>query len=191
MLQSRLTVAAVREIRICECFWEEAVEKQAQFPQTALAAVTWLGNVLQMKNWEILVYLKRPANGHTHECFLSQSFSSGDTGGAAVSKLNRRSLQRESYPFPFGNRRVAAITRWTMAMCAAVPSPDGISRQGWAFTRIVACLIFRAENWRIYPQFWVNQHLSGDFNLCQSLTWPITSLFMGAFTVEVSSWAAM
>lgn len=42
-LQSRITAAAVREIGICECFWGEVVEKQAQFPQTGLAAckIAW------------------------------------------------------------------------------------------------------------------------------------------------------
>lgn len=79
MLQSRIMAVAVWEIRICECFWGEVVEKQAQFPQTGLAAARLLGNMLQMKNREILVYLKRPANRRTHECFLSQSFSSRDT----------------------------------------------------------------------------------------------------------------
>jgi len=76
MLQSRITAKAVWEIRICECFWGEVVEKQAQFPQTGLAAVKLLGNVLQMKTWEILVYLKRLTNRHSHECFLSHWFSS-------------------------------------------------------------------------------------------------------------------
>lgn len=34
---------------------------------------------------------------------------------------------------------------------------------------------------------WVNQNLSGDFNLYRPLIWPIMSLFMGAFMVKISS----
>lgn len=32
LLQSRITALALREIGICEGFWGEVVEKQAQFP---------------------------------------------------------------------------------------------------------------------------------------------------------------
>lgn len=94
MLQSRITAAVVWEIRICECFWGEVVGKQAQFPQTGLAAVRILGNVLLMKNRENLVYLKRLANRRTHECFLSQSFSSRDTRESSSFRTQQKILAK-------------------------------------------------------------------------------------------------
>lgn len=130
------------------------------------------------KDWQTDV----PMNVFIHSHFPPETHKK-----EAVLKLNRRSLQREGHLFPLSNHCVVAITHWTMAMCTTIPLPDGISRQGWDFTYIIICLIFQVENRRIYPQFWVNQHLSGDFNLYQSLIWPIMSHFMGAFIVKVSS----
>lgn len=94
MLQPRITAAAVWEIGICECLWGEVVEKQAQLPQTGLAAVKLLGNVLQMKNREIPVYLKRLTNRCTHEWFLSQSFSSRDTRESSSFKTQQKILAK-------------------------------------------------------------------------------------------------
>lgn len=65
---------------------------KAQFPQTGLTAVVLLGNT--MKSWEILVYLKKTANRHTHECFLSQPFSSRHTQESSSFKTQQNILAK-------------------------------------------------------------------------------------------------
>lgn len=99
MPQARITATAVWEMGICECFWGEVVEKQARFPQTGLAAVKLLGNVLQMKKREILVCLKRLTNWRTHECFLSQSFASQDRRDSTNFKTQQKILAKGRPPF--------------------------------------------------------------------------------------------
>lgn len=180
-LQSRITATAVWEIGICECFWGEVVEKQAQFPQAGLAAckIAWKcatdekpgDPCLPEKAWQTDVHMNVFFHSHfpleTHE-------------RAAVSRLNRRSLQRESHLFPFGHQCVVCdyprndghvhrrtFTRWH--------SQTGLSEY------IGICLIFQAGK-----QKDISSVLSESASLWRFQFTPVTNLvhtvaFYGSF----------
>lgn len=98
LLQSRIMAVALGEIGICECFWGELGQKQAQFP---LLGMVW--NCAADEKWGE-PYLPEQMDAGMFSfpvIFLSRQQRSQDY---------RRSLEREGHLFPCGHHHVAVIT---------------------------------------------------------------------------------
>lgn len=146
-----------------------------------------------MKNREILVYLKKPdKQTYTWMFSFTVIFLLRHTREQQFQDSTEDPCKGRAIFFPSVINVWFVITHWTMAMCTAVPSPDGIPRQGWAFTYIVICLIFQAGK-----QKDISSVLSESASLWRFQFTPVTNLihtvaFYGSFHGQsLFSWVVM